>query len=120
MWVGEVGVGYGGTRESVMRVLGSDCERSALQSGPVRDGVKMIAYFSFPVPVAVVGGRSYVMTECGPILILQTRISFEYVQLTPYAIEKRKVLGVDVPGPSEIPLEVLQQESPEVAYSHKN
>lgn len=87
MRVGEVGVGYGETRENVMRVLDSDRERSVLQSDPVQVGVKMTACFSFPA--AVVGGRFYVMVECGPIPILQTRISFEYVQLTPYAIEKR-------------------------------
>ena len=89
MRVGRVGVGYGGTCESVIGVLGSDCERLVLQSGPVQVDARMTACFSFPAAVAVVGGRSYVMVECGPTPILQTRISFEYVQLTPYAIEKR-------------------------------
>lgn len=89
MRVGEVGVGYGETRESVMLALGSDCEKSVLQLGPVQVGERRTVYFSFPAAVAAVGGRSYAMVECGPTPILQIRKSFECVQLTPYAIEKR-------------------------------
>lgn len=104
----EVGVGYGEMGECVKKAPGSGCERPILQSGPVRVGVMMIVGF-FPVLVAAaaVGGQFCVMVEYGPTPILLTRISFECVQLTPYAIEECRLLCADVPGLSEIPLKVL-------------
>lgn len=107
--VWEVGVGYEETGECVMRAPGFGCERSIQQLGPVRVGVMMTVGFSYPavVAAAAVDGQFCVMIEYGPTPILQTQISFECAQLTPYAIEACQVLGVDVPGLSEIPLKVL-------------
>jgi len=113
----------------------SDLDRLSLRLGPVLLGAKRTVYFSSldvdaaavvvgvaAVAAVVVGGdvQACAMVGCGPTPILQTRISFGYVQLTPYAIGEVRLSDVGVPGLSEIPLTFLQLESPEFANSHKN
>ncbi|KAF9935054.1 hypothetical protein FBU30_008547 [Linnemannia zychae] len=74
------------------RILAFDCEELILKLSPVQVDVTMTVYF-FDVVAAE-----------GAVV----------------AVEGAVDVDIDVPGLSEIPLNVLQLESPEIEYSHKS